>query len=187
MIKITDQNLEISETNKKNFFKHVEISDSLFYKNEPCWIWTGSKNKKGYGRVNINKTPRSTHRISWIIKNGLIGEGLLVLHYCDNPTCVNPEHLFLGTPKDNTQDMLKKGRNNPGDKSWTRTNPEKLARGERAGSSKLTWKKVDEIRELYSSGSYSKRELGRIYGVGHNTVSSILNDENWKEEFRQYG
>lgn len=186
MIKITDQNLEISETNKINFFKHVEISNSLFYKKEPCWIWTGFKNKKGYGRVNINKTPRNAHRVSWIIKNGLIKEGFLVLHHCDNPSCVNPKHLFLGTPKDNTQDMLKKGRHNPGDGSWTKTNPEKLARGKKANA-KLDWEKVDKIREMYSSGNYSRRELGKIFGVCHNSISDIINNIYWKEEFRQYG
>ena len=74
-----------------------------------CWIWTRSK-CRGYGRISYNGTGKMAHRISWEIHCGPIPEGMLVLHKCDVPACVNPEHLFLGTYKDNTQDAIKKGR-----------------------------------------------------------------------------
>jgi hypothetical protein len=80
------------------------------HKSEDCWIWTGHKNPQGYGRINVGgKLMMATH-ISWEIFNGKIPERLYVLHHCDNPPCVRPDHLFLGTKKDNAQDALSKGR-----------------------------------------------------------------------------
>jgi hypothetical protein len=82
-------------------------------KTDNCWEWQACKNEHGYGILNIGKRGLGkirAHRLSFIIHKGEIPESLLVCHRCDNPTCVNPEHLFLGTQKDNTQDMIKKGR-----------------------------------------------------------------------------
>jgi hypothetical protein len=77
-----------------------------------CLEWIGSLNRKGYGQVNSLKNfhSKASHRVAWEITNGLPPEGLLVLHKCDNPCCVNPDHLFIGTAKDNTADMYAKGR-----------------------------------------------------------------------------
>jgi HNH endonuclease len=86
-------------------------------KSGDCWVWTGSRDLKGYGKINIGCTPTLAHRVSWQIKSGDIPEGLFVLHRCDNPPCVNPAHLFIGTAGDNVQDMMSKGRQRKG---WIR-------------------------------------------------------------------
>lgn len=89
------------------FFKHVNKTDS-------CWLWTASKNHKGYGQFGIGSRKNikmvKAHRASWILHNGEIPEGLFVLHTCDIRHCVNPAHLFLGTNADNMCDMISKGR-----------------------------------------------------------------------------
>jgi hypothetical protein len=77
---------------------------------DDCWTWTGFKNELGYGLFSLDHKHVKAHRVSWMVANGKIPDGLCVLHSCDNPICVNPSHLFLGTMKDNTQDMLAKGR-----------------------------------------------------------------------------
>lgn len=78
---------------------------------QECWPWTGSKNPKGYGLLGPQYKPyRRAHRYVWFLANGEIPKGLLVLHTCDNPSCVNPDHLWLGTAQDNTTDMMQKGR-----------------------------------------------------------------------------
>lgn len=76
-----------------------------------CWEWVGHKDKDGYGRVRINKVDHRSHRVSWEWANGRkLRVDELVCHKCDNPSCVNPAHLFVGTARDNTQDMIRKGR-----------------------------------------------------------------------------
>jgi len=78
----------------------------------PCWIWTRAANKAGYGKIGSGEGAGTlaTHRVSWELTNGRVPDGLFVLHRCDNPPCCNPAHLFLGTSRDNTQDMIAKGR-----------------------------------------------------------------------------
>jgi len=76
-----------------------------------CWDWLAGKDKDGYGKIKINGKDLQAHRASWDFHNGLIPEGMSVLHHCDNPSCVNPSHLFLGTTLDNMRDRDTKGRN----------------------------------------------------------------------------
>lgn len=78
--------------------------------NSGCWEWTARKNDDGYGTIKINNKQCYSHRFSWQLFNGFILKGLFVLHKCDNPSCVNPDHLFLGTKKDNAKDRDNKGR-----------------------------------------------------------------------------
>ena len=91
------------------FFKHVD-------KTTDCWLWIGARGglpPRQYGKFNHSGTTKSAHRFSWEIHNGSIPRGMCVCHKCDVPLCVNPDHLFVGSHKDNMQDMLQKGRKNP--------------------------------------------------------------------------
>jgi len=85
------------------FWRYVEKTSS-------CWIWKGAKQPFGYGVILFRKKYVGAHRVSWILNEGEIPEGLSVLHHCDTPACVNPRHLFLGTQKDNIRDGIAKGR-----------------------------------------------------------------------------
>ena len=88
----------------ERFFEKVE-------KTEKCWGWLAGTNKDGYGKFKMRGKTLQAHRLSWVIHNGIIPEGMCVLHHCDNPPCVNPAHLFLGTILDNNRDRDAKGRN----------------------------------------------------------------------------
>jgi hypothetical protein len=115
---------------KERFFKHVK-------KTETCWEWLAFRDKSGYGKFRIT-TPRKNewaHRASWIIHFGKIPKNISVLHRCDNPPCVNPDHLWLGTQRDNIEDCFKKGRNSPSKK------------GEKNVRSKFTDGQVKKMRK----------------------------------------
>lgn len=104
----------------KNRFEERYIPEPM----SGCWLWIGQYQSNGYGVISLEKNKRirkniMAHRASWKIHNGEIKDGLFVCHKCDNRLCVNPKHLFLGTPKDNTQDMIKKGRRIQGINSKT--------------------------------------------------------------------
>ena len=89
-------------TPQERFWAKVEKSNS-------CWLWRANCNPEGYGQFWLNGKLEKAHRISWTFKHGAIPDRLLVLHKCDNPPCVNPEHLFLGTDRDNSRDRIRKG------------------------------------------------------------------------------
>lgn len=124
-----------------------------------CWEWTASKNQAGRGIYNPRRAKKLgisplAYRVSWRIHYGELPEGLWVLHTCDNPTCVNPQHLFLGTSKDNTLDMLKK---------------------DRSGKSKLTPVQVLSIR----SDERPRRVIAKEYGITLNMVKKIKSQHSW--------
>lgn len=188
--------MDFTEKQIKRFWKKISISEIKFYNNSPCWEWTGSRCSDGYGSVKINNKSFGTHRISWILCNGEIENGLFVLHHCDNPCCVNPTHLFLGTQRDNSLDKVNKGRGNylKGIDSWPHNHKERLARGEKNGmhthpekrmlgeknkNSKLKESEVIEIRQLFETGSYSKMKLGKIFNISDSQIYNIVNYISW--------
>lgn len=145
-----------------------------------CWLWTGAVTHDCYGRVQFQRKARLTNRISWIIHQGPIPEGMGVLHRCDTPECVRPSHLFLGTPKDNTRDMYRKGRAGTiGDRNWTRRFPEKVCRGETAVLSKLKEAQVLEIRNRFASGEKGV-VLAKHFKVSRSVISNITKGRIWK-------
>ncbi len=131
-------------------------------KTEGCWLWTGSKSRKGYGRivrrVHGRRVIVPTHRISWEIHFGPVPANLGVLHHCDNPACVWPDHLWLGTDADNNRDMVSKGRDR---------HPR---RDDKSSPAKLSGSTVHEIRHAYISGGHGQRGLARRFGVAQSTI-----------------
>jgi hypothetical protein len=132
-----------------------------------CHIWTAAVNAKGYGKFGIgNGRWTLAHRHSYERANGPIADGMLICHRCDNPSCVNPNHLFLGSHKNNAQDRDRKNR--------------RIAlSGENHGRSKVTADEVRMLRELAHGGTYSYRALGRKFGLNSKTASDIVNRVIW--------
>lgn len=144
--------------------------------NSGCWLWIGSTSR-GYGIIRRVRSDRAilVHRLAWKQKFGEIADGLFVCHKCDNPACVNPDHLFLGTPAENMADKTVKGRQSRGDKHrqiMRRVSP----KGEHVNTAKLTPAQVVEIRN--SDGSHSA--VARLYGVSNVLVGLIRKRRVWK-------
>lgn len=137
-----------------------------------CWEWTRSCGSHGYGQFSRNKENILAHRASWEIEFGDITPNMEVCHSCDNPVCCNPNHLFLGTHKENMRDMIDKGR---GD--HLRNNNTK---GERHGMHKLSLEQVECIRQLYAKGDISQSQLARNYHVRQGTIWYIVKNKTWR-------
>lgn len=144
-----------------------------------CWNWLGGKQKDGYGTLVVNGVSVQAHRLMYELFKGKIPKGMCVCHHCDNPSCVNPSHLFLGTRADNNRDRANKGRTKANVGQTMKLHPERRARGERQGSAKLTEADVKEIRELYSGG-LSQRILATMFGVSKTCIGEIARGENWR-------
>ena len=148
-----------------------------------CHVWMLACHLKGahghnYGQFSTGsrKTKKQTHVAHrWIYEqlHGPIPPGMLVCHTCDIPECVNPDHLWLGTVKDNVDDMRAKGRNNY-------TGPNKPYKGPKAWSAKLTAEQVREMRQLFATGEWTKAALAERYGIHHVSVIGILRGDYWK-------
>lgn len=127
-------------------------------KSGDCWEWTGPRHQQGYGLVGHRS--RKAHRVSYELANGPIPDGMLVRHLCHNPPCVRPDHLTLGTQKDNMADMYAAGRG-------------RKATGTRNGNGKLTDAQIAEIRSRYVFRKVTHRMLAAEYGVSESLVSNI--------------
>lgn len=137
------------------------------HKTRTCWVWTGPKNRDGYGCVSGNRA----HRYSWELINGKIPKGLSVLHRCDNPPCVNPKHLWLGTQTDNVMDMVAKGRCAD-------------VRYEANPRAKLTSEQVNSIKQRVHHKNHhdgqTHKQLAEEYGVSKSTIDQSRG-VIWKE------
>lgn len=128
-----------------------------------CWTWQAGKDRQGYG-IFAGPNSARAHRASWELFRGPIPSGAIICHHCDNPGCVNPAHLFLGTPKQNTADMLRKGRE---------------AKGARHGLAKLTDQKVRDIRRLHGAG-VSQYDLADLFRVSQPAIGAIVRRKTWR-------
>jgi len=147
-------------TNEERFWSFINRDDG-------CWRWQGKKADNGYGRFWVDGGMVAAHRFSYELHHGKIPDGLFVLHRCDNPECTNPDHLFVGTLKDNMQDMVRKGR-------------QRVQHGEKNTMSKLTESDVRSIRAKYKTGNYFQRELASEYGIALSTANQIINRNGWR-------
>lgn len=144
---------------KKRFWSKVE-------KTNGCWLWKSGKTKDGYGRVSYLGRNYLAHRFAWMLVKGEMPPALL-LHKCDNPPCVNPEHLFEGNMKDNVQDCIAKGRF------------PFLGKGSSHPRAKLSDQQVEEIRERYEKEDVTHRQLAKQYGVNHSSVGKAIRKETY--------
>ena len=146
------------------------IADKIsFDKTTGCWNWEAStRNAAGYGQIRYEGKMRLAHRVSWEAFNDKIPDGIFVCHKCDNPRCVNPDHLFLGTNQDNMNDMKAKGRSKGGSPF-----------GESNHQSKLTEEEVKKIRDLYSTKQYTQKELASSFGVERTCISKVVLYKRW--------
>jgi hypothetical protein len=155
---MTNRGLELN----RRFWSKVCIKGAC-----DCWEWSAAVNDKGYGRFSYKGKSERAHRVAFILSGGMLTtEKPYVLHHCDNPLCVNPKHLFSGNMKDNTQDMMKKSRQNN-------------AIGEKASKAKLTTQEVLEIRYLCKNHIMTRRTVAKLYNVFHSTVNAIHARQTW--------
>jgi hypothetical protein len=140
-----------------------------------CMEWQAYRLPKGYGRFGLNGKMVGANRLALAIHQGveIPAPDVKALHSCDNPPCVNPDHLRWGTQKNNGEDRKERGRSAD-------------TRGEMNGHHKLTSEQVMEIHRLYSSGGYSQTALGRRFGVSHVQIGRIVNGERWTEEYEEF-
>lgn len=129
-----------------------------------CWNWTGLLGRWGYAKLQFRDRQLGASKVGWILYGGEVPAGMFVCHKCDNPKCVNPKHLFIGTPKDNTQDAIRKGR---------------MLVGEKNGQHKLTAKQVIKIRERRKRGE-TLLSIANDFGVKMTAIHKIVHRDHWK-------
>lgn len=152
---------------RDRFFAKVDVGGL-----DDCWLWRGSKTSTGYGRIGLGGRELGTapaHRVSYLLHVGEIPDGMVVMHKCDNPSCVNPNHLEVGTQADNLSDMRAKGRGKGGNG----------LSGEKHPLSKLTASQVVDIRSKRANGR-TIQSLADEYGVVGGTIHFVVSGRTWK-------
>lgn len=142
------------------FWSKVEKTDDL----NDCWKWKNKTHSERYGQIQFDKQMFLAHRYSWELHNGAIPNGLFVCHRCDVPSCVNPNHLFLGTPEDNNKDMASKNRS---------------CKGEKNSNAKLTLEQVKGILAMHKAG-VAIRFIAAEYRIKPRTIEAVVRGQNWK-------
>lgn len=170
-----------------------EIFWQFVLKSDGCWLWQGNKSPKGYGVISYEGKAWRAHRLAYMFTFGGFPNNLCVLHRCDNPSCVRPDHLFLGTHRDNNSDRARKGRNATGEQHGSKTKPERLPTGDRHGARKHpeSWRRGEQhhkttlveddvraIRELYKPG-INTRVLASKFNVSADTIRRIATFKSW--------
>lgn len=143
----------------ERFWRFVNKTDS-------CWLYTGDKDRYGYGMINVCGRKVKAHRLAYTLTGRVIPRGMLLCHKCDVRSCVNPDHFFIGTHQDNTDDMMAKERH-------------RVAVGERASHSKLTAEQVNAIRREYANGGVSLNALARRFNVSNQSIHAIVSRKSW--------
>jgi hypothetical protein len=147
--------LFVTEARAADFWARVSKGDP-----EGCWLWTGQTDQRGYGLVTVSGKRFRAHRLAWELANGSSPGDMFVCHACDNPPCVNPAHLWLGTCRDNNHDMIAKGRH-------------------RAGRAETQARLTEEIVRQIKSSPERTTIIAERFGLRHSTVSAIRRGQNW--------
>lgn len=161
----------MADTSGRRIYTRRSLADRLWEKvdkseKENCWPFLGSKDKLGYGQISLRKGyPIKAYRAAWIVTYGEIPAGKWILHTCDNPSCVNPHHLYCGTPADNARDKVVRLRG---------------TRRELNPMAKLTQESANAIRRRYKQGGITQQQLADEYNVVIGTISAILLNRTWQ-------
>jgi hypothetical protein len=140
--------------------------DDLFLPepNSGCWIWIGGLYQSGYGSFKVDRASKRAHRFSWELHNGTIPTGMVVCHKCDTPSCVNPDHLFIGSQRDNIADMIRKDRRRP----------------DVFGKQVTVKLSANDVMQIRSSPEIGFR-IAKKFGVSKTTIYKIRKNETWRQ------
>jgi len=144
---------------RERFWKNVNVKTPI-----ECWPWTNYTNPEGYGQIGDNCKTRRAHRVSYELYFGHLSDDLYVCHHCDNPSCVNPFHLYQGTEQQNTRDMVERDRQ---------------ARGQDFSNTKLSDKEVLQIRREYKNTDLNQYDLAEKFGVNRSQIQRIVVGKHW--------
>lgn len=163
----------ITEDQRKRFWSKVVKRDS------GCWEWTGHIISRGYGQFSLHDKGYLAHRVAYALTFSTPDQSLYCCHRCDNPKCVNPHHIFLGTAQDNASDRVSKGRQARGERHGFVTKPESCPRGERCARSKYKEAVIRSIRDEWAAGGVRYSDLAEKFGMSHSNVMKVINRKTW--------